>query len=235
MDCFSSSIPAASIKCCSLRFFAAFTRGVFTFFISSSLGSRKTSRFQAFAAFNSTLRRLRTLDHVASSHSHTVVTLNPFSWRLSIAAPSRATFRSNFACQNLRLRFGFVALEHLACRCQKQPLTKMANFRVRFARSGDPGKSRFLSVYLAPRDDTIERTVSSGLVPWRRIWPIRFDVSAVVETERRPASRFSTRLNGRGRFTHLRIGRRRATRFGESSDRSTRHPLEPAPAGLREW
>src|SRR5262245_24347222 len=52
----------------------------------------------------------------------------------------------------------------------------MAQRRARFAISGEPGRSRFLTRYLAPSLVRIERTTCSGFVSFWRTRPRRADV-----------------------------------------------------------
>lgn len=79
------------------------------------------------------------------------------------------------------------------CRCQKQPLTKTAHRRERFARSGEPGRSRLFKRYATPRDVNSFRTICSGVVPFWRMRPRRAEVSSSTI---RPSRFFRSRCLG---------------------------------------
>lgn len=74
-----------------------------------------------------------------TSHSQITITCQPAASSAACSFLSRATLRSNLACQNSTLDLGIVAVLHPSCRCQKQPLTKMTVCHFGSTMSGCPG------------------------------------------------------------------------------------------------
>lgn len=85
-------------------------------------------------------RRSVSASSFSVSHSHTRITRKPPCRRARIDRASRALFALNFSRQKISLVFGTVARLQARWWCQKQPLTNAANFLLRFARSGEPGR-----------------------------------------------------------------------------------------------
>ena len=75
------------------------------------------------------IRATMTSGFLRSSHSHTVITVQPMDSNSLVFLRSLSTFLSNFSCQNSVFDFGRGRLQegHL---CQKHPLTKIATFRL---------------------------------------------------------------------------------------------------------
>jgi hypothetical protein len=112
-----------------------------------------------------------------SSHSHTIITRQPFAFRSSVDCVSRAMFRSNFSTQNSVLLFGVVAILHPLCRCQKHPWTKITVLYRVSTISGLPGRSLRCSLNRKPSACNARRSATSGEVFEERIRDMRFDRS----------------------------------------------------------
>ena len=115
-------------------------------------------------------KRLLTFSLSRSWHSQTMRTRKPRALNWWHLVASRRLLSCNFCFQKRFLDFGtrepappFV-LGQFLWPCQKHPFTKIAHRRVRFARSADPGRSRFRIRYRIPRAATSLRTSSSALV-----------------------------------------------------------------------
>ena len=72
-------------------------------------------------------------------HSHTIKHLMPRFNNSAFTMVSRWTLSSNFFCQNSMRLLGIYAYLQPECRCQKQPLTKIAVLYLRRKISGCPG------------------------------------------------------------------------------------------------
>ena len=113
-----------------------------------------------------------------SSHSQMTITFHPWSFSNSSDLASRATFRSNFSCQNPVLLFGVVATLQPSCLCQKHPWTKTAVRYLGNTMSGLPGRSLRCRRNLKPIAWSSRRSATSGEVFLERIRDMRSDRSA---------------------------------------------------------
>lgn len=110
--------------------------------------------------------RVNTAASSFKEHSQTIATLNPLPRNCQHIAASRIRLTLNFSAQNSAFAFGVSDVRRLQFLwpCQKQPCTKIAHFRRRLARSGEPGKFLLYTQKLAPIARTILRTVISAVV-----------------------------------------------------------------------
>lgn len=98
------------------------------------------------------------------AHSHSVATRQPAFRSASRTVLSRRTLDENLVRQNSGRADGFVVKRQPACRCQKQPCTKMTAPYFGSARSGRPGILFACSRYRKPRACNARRNSSSGSV-----------------------------------------------------------------------
>lgn len=116
-----------------------------------------------------------------------------------MAVASRRRFARNFSCQNRVFLLGTVARGHAVWWCQKHPFTKIAQRLERFAKSGLPGRSLLLRVYLTCFLHRWRATVCSGVVLAFGMDLMRAEVaSSVVNTlGPLPTASVSFRMNGK--------------------------------------
>ena len=99
-----------------------------------------------------------------SSHSQTVIALQPMDSRRWILTRSRSWFRAILFAQNSVRVFGMTNLLQPLCPCQKQPFTKMQVRYLGSTMSGVPGNVRTHLRNLYPRCHNSRLTVCSGRV-----------------------------------------------------------------------
>ena len=107
-----------------------------------------------------------------NSHSQITIKRQPSSLRFLSVFLSRSMFRANFSCQNSTLVDGVVACRHPGWRCQKHPRTSMTVLYFGNTMSGCPGRVLTCSRKRKPCRNRNERTLSSGVVSFDRIWLI---------------------------------------------------------------
>lgn len=117
--------------------------------------------------------RRTTLASSLISHSQMTKDCHPSIVNFRLHCLSLALLAASFGSQKASRDFGILANAHPACRCQKQPCTKITFRRLGKTKSGFPGRSERWRRKRYPRRWMSRRTANSGFVFVARMRDIR--------------------------------------------------------------